>query len=382
MNWKVPLFDLDIGDAEREAVNRVLDSRWLTMGEEVQAFEKEFAAHVGADSAVAVANCTAALHLCLRAMDVGPGDEILCPSLNFCAGPNVISALGAKVVFTDVTSTDDLCISPEDIAAKITPRTKAIMVMHYAGYPCDMDAIHGLAREHGLRLIEDAAHAPGASLDGRPCGSLGDAACFSFYSNKNMSTGEGGMVTTSDDTLGARMRHLRSHGMTASTLHRHKGHAFSYDLVEPGYNYRLDEMRAAMGRVQLSRLDGFNERRAELVAAYRRELAGAEGISLPFVSHRGTSAYHIMPALLDPGVDREKFMQAMKGAGIQTSIHYPPSHLFGWYRQREPELRLSVTEEVAVREVTLPLFASMEPGQVSLVCGAIREYFKRIRKAA
>lgn len=382
MNWKVPLFDLKLGSAEREAVNRVLDSGWLTMGEEVIAFEKEFAAYVGVGHAVGVANCTAALHMTLKAMDVGPGDEVLCPSLNFCAGPNVISALGAKVVFVDIESTDDLCISVEDAARKITPRTKAIMVMHYAGNPCDMDAFRALAREHKLFLVEDAAHAPGADLYGQRCGSIGDAACFSFYSNKNMSTGEGGMITTNDEVLAARLRHLRSHGMTASTLHRHKGHAFSYDLVEPGFNYRMDEMRAAMGRVQLTRLDGFNEQRGRMDAAYRARLGCVDGITLPFSSPRGIPAYHIMPALLAPGINRAKFMQALKVAGIQTSIHYPPSHLFGWYRKREPELSLPVTEDVCTREVTLPLFASMREEQVEQVCRVIREYFKRCEVAA
>jgi len=382
MKWKVPLFDLNLEQAEREAVQRVLDSGWLTMGEEVIAFEREFAKHAGAEHAVAVTNCTAALHLALRALDIGPKDEVLCPSLNFCAGPNVISSLGAKVVFTDITSDDDLCISPEDAAARITPRTKAIMVMHYAGTPCDMDAFHKLAEKHGLRLIEDAAHAPGASLNGAKCGTLADLACFSFYSNKNMSTGEGGMITTNDETLAVRLRHLRSHGMTASTLHRHKGHAFSYDLIEPGYNYRLDEMRAAMGRVQLSRLEGFNAQRKKMDECYRTWLDDLEGISLPFSSHRGKPSYHIMPALLSPGIDREDFMQALKDSRIQTSIHYPPSHLFGWYRKQKPDQCLPVTEDVTAREVTLPLFASMQADQVELVCDVIRNYLEKREKAA
>lgn len=375
MQWKVPLFDLSLGKAECDAVQAVLNSGWLTMGNEVIAFEKEFANFTGAKHAIAVANCTAALHLALKAVDIGPDDAVICPSLNFCAGPNVISALGAEVVFADITSPEDLCLSPEDVGRKISSRTKAIMVMHYAGYPCDMKALRNLADENGLFLLEDAAHAPGASLDGMKCGTLADAACFSFYSNKNMSTGEGGMITTNDDSLAERVRLLRSHGMTKSTLDRHKGHTFIYDLAEPGLNYRLDEMRAAMGRVQLSQLNAFNANRKKIDAIYRTVLGMSNNISLPFSSFRGVSAYHIRPALLSAGSDREDFMKALKAEGIQTSIHYPPVHQFGCYWG--PGLSLPVTEEVSDRLVTLPLYASMRQEQVTAVCDAILAYYNQ-----
>ena len=372
MDWKVPLFDLHLGRAEQDAVQAVLESGWLTMGEEVQAFEREFSAFIGARHAVAITNCTAAIHLTLKALGVGPGDEVICPSLNFCAGPNAIVALGADVVFADVTSAADLCLSPADVETKVTSRTKAVMVMHYAGYPCDMDALRTLADRHNLSLIEDAAHAPGASLAMGRCGTLGDAACFSFYSNKNMSTGEGGMITTDNDELAKRIRLLRSHGMSTSTLDRHKGHAFEYDLAEPGFNYRLDEMRAAMGRVQLARLAGNNARRQALDARYRTNLIGEKGIDLPFPKPRGSSAYHIPPLLLKPGADRGAFMLALKKEGVQTSIHYPPTHLFQWYRNRYPDVSLPVTEDVASRLVTLPLFAGMDEEAVDFVCNAVK----------
>lgn len=385
MTWQVPLFDLDLGPEEHEAVQRVLDSGWLTMGEEVRAFEREFADFTGAPHAVAVANCTAGLHLALKALDIGPGHEVICPSLNFCAGPNVITALGATPVFADITSADDLCLSPDNAAARITDQTRAIMVMHYAGFPCDMAAFASLADKHGLALIEDAAHAPGATLDGRPCGASwnerGHAACFSFYSNKNLTTGEGGMVATTDPDLARRLELLRSHGMTASTLDRHKGHAFSYDVAEPGFNYRLDEMRAALGRVQLRRLPGFNAARKDLAAHYRENLKDVKNLTLPFAAPRGEPAHHIMPVLLNPGVDRQDFMEALKARSIQTSIHYPPVHLFGWYRENHPGRGLPLTEDAASRLVTLPLYATMGTHRVDMVCAAIREYFNQ-REAA
>ena len=376
MDWRVPLFNLNLGDAERHAVQAVMDSGWLTMGEEVLAFEREFAAFTGAGHAVAVANCTAAIHLTLKALDVGPGDEVICPALNFCAGPNVIVVLGAKVIFADISSHDDLCLSPIDVEARITSKTKAVMVMHYAGYPCDMDAFRLLTEKHGLLLVEDAAHAPGAGLGAQRCGTLSRAACFSFYSNKNLTTGEGGMITTGDRELAERLRLLRSHGMTTSTLDRHKGHAFDYDLSEPGFNYRIDEMRAAVGRVQLSRLGEFNERRKMLNDRYRANLSGVNGIFLPFNEHRGTPAYHIRPILLEPGIDRKTFMAALRNEGIQTSIHYPPIHGFRWYRNRYPGVMLPVTEDAAARLVTLPLYSSMSEEAVDLVCDAVIKYCK------
>ena len=249
--WKIPLCEMSLGQRESEAIQKVLSSGWLTMGEITHEFEQRFAELVGVKHALAVSSCTAALHLANQVLGIGPGDEVICPALTFVATANAIVYVGARPVFADIESFDNFSISAEDIEAKITDKTKAILVVHYAGYPCDMDQITDVAKRYQLRIIEDCAHAPGASYHGKPCGSIGDLGCFSFFSTKNMTTAEGGMLTTNDEQLAERLRIMRSHGMTSLTLDRHKGHAFSYDVVELGYNYRMDEIRAALGLVQL-----------------------------------------------------------------------------------------------------------------------------------
>lgn len=375
MRWRIPLCDMNMGAEESAAVERVLRSNWLTMGKEVLAFEEAFAAFTGAAHAVAVSNCTAALHLTLKALDVGPGDEVVVPSFNFCAGPNAVLALGARPVFADVVSADDPCVSPVDVAARITPATKAVMVMHYAGCPCDMEPLLAAAQRAGASVLEDAAHAPGAELGGRRLGTFGAAGCFSFFSNKNMTTGEGGMIVTDNARLAARLRHLRSHGMTAPTLDRHEGRAVGYDVVEPGFNYRLDEIRAAIGRVQLRKLPETNERRRTLSRRYVENLAGIRGLSIPPAHCRGLSSAHIQPIFVNNSEHRGPLMEHLKQCGFQSSVHYPPVHLFTWFRSHFPDTRLEVTEDLGARELTLPLYGAMSEADVDAVCDAVRCFF-------
>jgi len=373
MAWKIPLSDLDFGEEEKEAVMKVLDSRWLTMGAVTQEFESAFSVFTGAKHAIAVTNATAGLHMACIAAGLGPGDEAIVPSLTFVATANSVRYTGAEPVFADVRSPSDLNISPLSIEAHLTPRTKAIMVVHYSGYACDMPWILAIARSRGLMVIEDAAHAAGAWLENRHLGTWGDIGCFSFFSNKNMTTGEGGMLTTNDDDLAARLRLLRSHGMTSLTWDRHRGHAWSYDVVEAGYNYRIDEIRSAIGLVQLHKLERNNQRRRELVDLYRQVLQElAPHVGCPFGDHPGLTSAHIMPVLLPVGTNRIAFMEAMKQAGIQTSIHYPPIHQFTAYRDDTRTDDLPVTEDVAAREVTLPLYSGMSNEDVLTVVNALR----------
>jgi dTDP-4-amino-4,6-dideoxygalactose transaminase len=377
--WKIPLSDIDLGSEEIAVVEKVLQSRWLTMGAVTQEFESAFARLTETKYALAVTNATAALHMACIAACLGAWDEVIVPSLTFVASANAIRYTGASPVFADIAGENDLNISPASIQSMITERTRAIMVVHYGGYACDMVRILDLAKQYNLKVIEDAAHAAGSWLDDRHLGTWGDIGCFSFFSNKNMTTGEGGMLVTNDDTLYEKLRLLRSHGMTSLTWDRHKGHAWSYDVVELGYNYRIDEIRAAIGKVQLAKLDRNNERRRQLVNLYRECLQDVPEIRVPFLDHPGTSSAHIMPVLLPRGTDRKIFMDEMKNQGIQTSIHYPPIHEFtaykgiGWHREGS----LSLTEEIARREVTLPLYPGMTDEDVVIVSQAISKWISQ-----
>jgi len=373
MQWQVPLFDPDLGETEVQAVADVIRSKWLTMGDRTTEFEHRFAEFCGTRHAIALNSCTAALHLSLAAAGVSPGDDVLLPSLTFVATANAIRYCGARPVFADVASLDEWNVSRDTLESVVTPKTRALIVVHYAGYPCRMDDISAFARERGLSVIEDVAHAPGATLAGRAMGSWGDAGCFSFFSNKNMTTGEGGMVTTNRDDLAARIRLLRSHGMTTQTLDRHKGHAFAYDVVALGYNFRMSEFNAALGLCQLNRLRGLNEKRREIGSWYRHRLQGIRGVAVPFGHSVGGPAFHIFPVLLPAGTDRAAVMERMKAVGIQTSIHYRPVDTFTAYVEAGlgPRKHLTLTHDIGNRALTLPLYPAMSKAQVELVCSSL-----------
>jgi dTDP-4-amino-4,6-dideoxygalactose transaminase len=376
MQWKIPLADIDFGPEERAAVDSVLESKWLTMGSITDEFEKAFAAYIGSKYAVAVTNATAALHLCCVVAGLGPGDEAIVPSLTFVATANAVRYTGATPVFADVTGEDDLNISLHSIEKAITERTRAILVVHYGGYACDMPSILELAREHDLVVIEDAAHAIGSELGGIKLGIWGKMGCFSFFSNKNMTVGEGGMIVTNDEAYAQRLRLLRSHGMTSLTWDRHRGHAWSYDVVDLGYNYRIDEVRAALGMVQLGKLPSNNERRRYLTQVYRDALQElTPQVVVPFIDHDGISAAHLMPVLLPSWINRSSFMEKMKVQGIQTSIHYPPIHIFTAYNTGKEKYFLPQTEAIAKREITLPLYPTMTREDVFSVVLALAQAF-------
>ncbi len=374
MTWKITLADLDFDQEEEAAVLSVLRSRWLTAGEVTRRFEEAFAKFVGARHAVAVSNATAGLHLACLTAGLGSGDEVIVPSLTFVATVAAVLYVGAKPIFADITSEADLTLSPDSIAERITKHTRAVIPMHYGGYACDMTAIMSLAEKYHLTVIEDAAHAPGSILEGRNLGTWGKAGVFSFFSNKNLATGEGGMLVTDDDEVASQARSLGSHAMTSLTWDRHQGHAWSYDVTDIGYNYRLDEIRSAIGLVQLGKLERNNQRRRSLTDLYHRQLSeDAPDLGLPFLNHRGQSAAHLLPVLLPAGKDRIKFMEQMKKQGIQTSIHYPPTHHFSYYQRIMACHPVPVTEEVAAREVTLPLHPLLTEAQARDVSTAVKD---------
>jgi dTDP-4-amino-4,6-dideoxygalactose transaminase len=275
-------------------------------------------------------------------------------------------------VFADIAGLDSPWLSSDAAEAAISPHTKAIMTMSYGGHAGEVQALRALAERRGLLLLEDAAHAAGARLDGRHLGTFGTGGAFSFFPNKNLAVGEGGMAITDDNDLAERMRLLRSHGMTTLTWDRHRGHAASYDVVALGYNYRIDEPRAALARARLGRLDRENERRQELDVRYRDLLAGAPRLTLLEPPAPNLfSSHHLFVVVLDEDVDRDAFRSALAARGVQTSLHYPPVHRFSIYREGAPEL--PVTDAYAARAVSLPMFAHMTDGQQDLVLEATRE---------
>jgi dTDP-4-amino-4,6-dideoxygalactose transaminase len=383
VQWRVPLADVVVPESDIQAIVDVYRSGWLSMGPETAAFEAEFAAYTGAAHAVAVTNGTAALHLMCLAAGLGSEDEVIVPSMTFVATVNAIAYVGATPVFADIVGLAEPWLAPDAVAAAITPRTKALMTMTYGGHPGETARLAQLAADHGLALLEDAAHAAGTRTGGRHAGTIGTAGAFSFFSNKNLAVGEGGMVVTGDAELAARVRLLRSHGMTSLTWDRHRGHAASYDVVARGFNYRIDEPRAALARRRLARLDAENARRAQLDARYRAALADVGGVVAALPPAPGTrSAHHLFTVVLDEGIDRAGFREALAARGIQTSLHYPPAHRFSVFAGRAAHLPL--TDAYGDRAVTLPLFATMTEEQHDCVLDAVRSALARsaVRGAA
>lgn len=379
MAWKVPLTSLTIGPEEEAAAVRVLRSGWLSMGPEVEAFEHEFAAALDVPYAVAVANATDGLAITYDAVGVASGQRVAMPALTFVASLNVALRRNELPLLIDVTSEDDLTMSANDLAEKLTPDTRLIVTMPYAGYAPEMDPIKRLSARHDVPIVEDACHGLLARARGRWIGTIGEAGVFSFYSNKNMTTGEGGMIVTSDRVLAERMRLIRSHGMTRSSYDHYNsasglGGPSEYDVRVAGHNFRLDDLRAAIGREQLRKLPDANLRRRQVAESLRAQLLErCPDLQVPFSRHDpAESSHHLFVALLPRGADRRLFMLRLAEAGVQTSIHYTPLHRFAhtagiW---EEPP-HLPVLESIEKRIVTLPLGPRMTEDQVAIVVDAV-----------
>ncbi|WKU07206.1 DegT/DnrJ/EryC1/StrS aminotransferase family protein [Micromonospora sp. HUAS LYJ1] len=372
-HWRITLADNTVDEHEIAAVTEVLRSRWLSAGAQTAAFEREFADRIGTDDAVAVSSGTAALHLAMMALDLRPGDEVIMPALTFVAGAAVVALAGAIPVLADVRAPDDLTVDPVDVARLVTGQTRAVVAMHYAGYPADLAALRAVTDRHGAVLIEDAAHAPMVEHDGRMLGTHGDIGCFSFFATKNVTAGEGGMVVARDDAVRHRIRLARSHHLTTSTWDRLRSGDASYDVAGFGLNYRPTEVAAALGRVQLGKLPLDRERRRSLVATYREVLAAAPELVLPFAGRTGDSALHLMPVVLPTGTDRGAVREGLAAAGVQTSVHYPPVHHLSAYRSSPGAGRsaLTVTNAVAARLLSLPLHSRMSDDDAALAAAAL-----------
>jgi len=367
MAYRIPLFDLNYGSSEENAVIRTLRSKWISMGPNVKKLEERFAAHLDVRHTVGVTNGTAALHLAMRVLKAGPNDEVILPSLTFVATANAVRYVGATPVFADITSEKDFSINPTDIERKITNRTKAIVVMHYAGFSCDMEKVMRLARESDLYVVEDAAHAPDSEFMGKKLGSIGHIGCFSFFSNKNISCAEGGLFVTNESQYGEKARLLRSHGMTSVSYDRAKGYANRYDVDDLGYNYRMDDIRGALLLAQFERLKRDISRRQELRETYISALKGIKGLIIPYENHSHQSSNYIFPVVLKESdtKKRDRVRKRLAEAGIETSVHYPPVHLFSIYDSfRCP---LPNTEYVAENEITLPFFPALTMDDIEYI---------------
>jgi len=374
----IPFFVPDLGQDEIDEVVRTLRSGWLTTGPQVAAFEAEFAAAVGAQHAVAVNSATAALHLALEAAGVGAGDEVLVPTMTFAATAEVVIHLGARPVLLDCAA-DSLHLDPEAARAAISPRSKAIIPVHYAGEPCKMDALVPLAERHGLALIEDAAHAFPAAYGGRSIGGIGAATCFSFYANKTITTGEGGMLTTNDAELADRARLMSLHGLSRDAWRRYAGGgSWAYEIVRPGFKYNLTDIAAALGRVQLRRAESFRRARRQVAGWYGEALGNMQEIRLPSEPEGSEHAWHLYVVQLESArteLDRPRLIERLAEAKIATSVHWIPLHLHSYYRDQfgyRPEDFPRATAAFE-RIVSLPLFPGMTRRQVNRVANTIRE---------
>lgn len=378
-DWRIPLSVLDYGAEETEAAHRVLASKWLSMGPEVLAFEQEFARLQSAQHAFAVSSATAALHLAIHATGIGPGDEVIQPAINFVAAANMTLYAGATPVFADICSLTEPTIDPRQVERLITPRTKAIIPMHYGGNLSRMNELLQLCESRGITLIEDSCHAIGARYHdaqrrpphGRMAGSIGDIGTFSFYANKNLACGEGGMIVTNRADIAEKLQMLRSHGMTRSSWERHQGRAGSYDIAMPGFNYRLDELHAALGRAQLAKLLGGNQKRRELLARYRDGLAGGPHWTMVFADGIEHSSGHLMVALAPSAQARPLAVHALRESGIQSSMHYPSILEFSGFQGHFTET-LPLTHEFASRAITLPLHPGLRFEEVDEITRILR----------
>ncbi|MEX0936312.1 MAG: DegT/DnrJ/EryC1/StrS family aminotransferase [Pirellulales bacterium] len=374
----IPFFLPEVGEDEIREVVETLRSGWLTTGPRTRQFEQDFAELVGARHAVAVNSATAALHLALDAVGIQPGDEVLVPTMTFAATAEVVIYLGAKPVLVDCLPRT-LNINPEAAARAVTARTRAIMPVHYGGRPCEMGPILDLAERHGLKVIEDAAHALPARYGDRTIGSIGDATCFSFYANKTITTGEGGMLTTDDADLADRARIMSLHGISKDAWRRFTAEGnWYYEILRPGYKYNMTDIAAALGLHQLRKAEEFREARQRCARWYDEALVEIDAVELPPPAAADiTHAWHLYPIQLRLerlSIDRGEFIRQMSAAGITTSVHWMPLHMHQYYRETYGYQLddFPVAREAFDRLISLPIYPRMAQEQVQRVAATVR----------
>ena len=368
---KIPFHKAYLGREEADAAADVIKSGWLTMGEKTFRFENDFSSYTGAENSIAVNSCTAALHLALKAIGLRPGDEVIIPAMTFIATWEVITYSGAKPVPADIDRHSFL-IDPHEIEKRITPKTRAIIPVHYGGESCDMDAIMEIARRHKLHVIGDAAHALPTLYKGRMIGTIGDITCFSFYATKTITTGEGGMITTADRERADRMRRLRLHGITKDAWNRYseKG-TWQYDVSEPGYKYNITDIASAIGIEQLKKCDAMNILRHEIAAKYNNAFRNSELLDTWKVRDNSGCAWHLYPVLVNTdavSISRDEFIEQLKSAGIGTSVHYIPMYRFSCFKESGcTPADFPACEYMFSRQLSLPIYPGMTDEETDYV---------------
>ena len=378
----LPVARPSVTEAEIQEVCDALRSGWITSGPRVLAFEKAFAEHVGARHAVAVTSATSGFHILFRALEIGPGGEVVTPSLTWPSAVNMIELAGARPVFADVDRST-FQLDPESVERVLSPRTRAVVPVHFAGQPSDLDALRSLCLDRGLVLVEDAAHAVGTEHRGSRIGSGGNPAVFSFHAIKNLTTGEGGMITTNDDALRDRLLSLRFHGVTQDAWKRHAGgRPGGYDLLEPGFKHNLTDIQAAIGIVQLRRQEEIRARREALAQLYDRLLSEVPELERPRgVAYPHRHAWHLYQVLVDrdrTGLSRDELRDELRRRNVGTGLHFLAVHELEYYRKRYPipAGSLAATEHIARRTMSLPLFPDLREEDVRAVVGELQEILR------
>jgi perosamine synthetase len=377
----IPFHCADVGEEEAQAAASVVLSGWLTMGPKTIEFEQKFASYVGAKHAIGVSSCTAALHLALDAIGLKQGDEVLVPTTTFTSTAEVVAYFKAKPVLVDVDA-QSLCVDPGDAERHITKRTRAVIPVHYGGQPCDMDSIQDMATRHGLRVIEDAAHALPASYHGVRVGAISELTAFSFYATKTLTTGEGGMVTTDNDDLVTRVRMMRLHGIGRDAWKRYSAEgSWYYEVLDSGYKYNLTDIQSAIGIVQLKKCDGMFAARKGIAARYTKEFSKEQALQVPTVCEDRVSAWHLYPLRLnleETTITRSQMIEELKARGIGTSVHFIPLHMHPYYQKvygyRADEFPVATKQYQ--RYLSLPIFPGMTSSQVDYVIESVLEIIK------
>lgn len=383
-DYRVPFHVAAVGEEEVAAVSEVIRSGWLTMGPKTFEFERQFGTYVGASHAMAVSTCTAALHLALEAAGIKAGDEVLLPTTTFTATAEAVTYLGAKPVLVDIQP-DTMNLDPEDAANRITARTRAIIPVHLGGQPCDMDEIHGLAARHGLRVIEDAAHALPAEYKGKRIGQVSEFTCFSFYATKTLTTGEGGMLTTSNAEAADRIRLMRLHGIERDAWKRYRADgSWFYEVLEAGFKYNLTDMQSAIGLAQLSKCDALRDAREVIAKRYCEAFAEVDELILPEIRPDRRTSWHlfILRLRLDRlESDRNNFITALQRRGVTCSVHFIPLHLQPYYQGAYgyAEGNLPSAEEQYASCLSLPIYPGMQDKDSEHVIAAVFESLRECR---